>query len=292
MYLDYYNLERKPFTKTPDASLLYPSPAHLEALARLEQAVEDRELMVLTGDVGCGKTTLSRALIDRLPSHVLPALIINPRLTPNQLLRAVCKRLGEDNPKHYRADLIEQIHELLFSYYEKDMLPLLLVDEAQSIPNKETFEELRLLTNFQLDDRNLMAIIIMGQPELLRRLRHPSFESFRQRVGLWYHLGPLNPEQVGEYIGFRLERTGRKEPLFTDGAVVRIAALSGGIPRWINNIAASAMLMGFAEGEDSIGPRTIDDVASDLGLAEGGVSARVEEFEPARGAEEREAGAG
>jgi type II secretory pathway predicted ATPase ExeA len=229
--------------------------------------VEDRDLMVLTGEIGCGKTTLSRALLDRLPENVRPALIINPRLSPNQLLRTVARRLGEDNPRYFRSDLLEQIHRLLFNLYENDLLPLLIIDEAQAIPTRETFEEVRLLTNFQLDHINLMALIIMGQPELARRLRRPAYEAFRQRVGTSYHLGPLSAADIERYLAFRLQAAGREEPLFTPAAVARIAHFSAGVPRWINNLASSALLEGFAIEASMIDADIIEDVARDLGLS-------------------------
>ena len=266
MYLEFYSLTRKPFAKTPDAEMLYLAPAHAEALARMEQAVEDRELMVLTGDIGCGKTTLSRALIDRLPPSVRPAIIINPRLSPNQLLRTIARRLGEDQPRYYRSDLLEQIHQLLFNCYENDLLPLLIIDEAQAIPTRDTFEEIRLLTNFQLDHANLVALILMGQPELHRRLKHQAYEAFRQRIGIKYHLGPLDPPDVDRYLAFRLRAAGRETELFTAAAMARIAQLSAGVPRWINNLAASALLQGFALEADLIDADVIEDVARDIGL--------------------------
>jgi type II secretory pathway predicted ATPase ExeA len=268
MYREFYGLNRKPFAKTPDPGLLYLSPAHAEALARMEQAVEDRELMVMTGDIGCGKTTLSRALIDRLPESVRPALIISPRLSPNQLLRTVALRLGEDEPRYFRADLIEQISAQLFNYFENDVLPLLIIDEAQAIPSRETFEEIRLLTNFQLDDLNLISIIVMGQPELNRRLNHRSYEAFRQRVGIKFHLGPLTPDEVTEYVAFRLRMAGREEALFSREAVQALAELSRGIPRWLNNLASAALLEGFGREAALIDETVIRDVAEDLGLFE------------------------
>ncbi|HUT55401.1 MAG TPA: AAA family ATPase [bacterium] len=268
MYEEFYGLNRKPFSKTPDPGLLYLSPEHAEALARMEQAVDDRELMVLTGDIGCGKTTLSRALIDRLPDSVRPALIINPRLTPNQLLRTIARRLGVDEPRYFRADLVEQISDRLFDCYDQGTLPLIIIDEAQSIPSRETFEEVRLLTNFQLDDMNLMAIIMMGQPELARRLTHRVYEAFRQRVGLKYHLGPLDAAAVKDYVAFRLCMAGRDQELFTEDAIGLLAELSRGIPRWINNLAGAALLQGFSEEAGSITGRIIRDVARDLGLSE------------------------
>jgi len=266
MYLSYFKLERKPFSKTPDPAMLYMSPAHAEALARMEQAVEDRELMVLTGEIGSGKTTLSRALVDRLPENVRPALIINPRLTPNQLLRTIARRLGEENPRYFRADLIEQIYDLLYQLHEKDLLPLLIIDEAQAIPSKDTFEEIRLLTNFQLDEQNLMAIIIMGQPELKARLERPAYEALRQRVGLSFHLDPIDEASVGEYIAARLQAAGATKEIFTKDAVETVARLSKGIPRWINNIAAAAMIQAFAESKKKIDREIIEDVAADMGL--------------------------
>lgn len=264
--MEFYGLSRKPFSKTPDPGLLYLSRDHQEALARMEQAVEDRELMVLTGEIGCGKTTLSRALIDRLPESVKPALIINPRLSPNQLLRTLAVRLGEDQPRYFRSDLIEQVHGLLFNCYENNILPLVIIDEAQVIPSRETFEEIRLLTNFQLDQENLLAIILLGQPELGKRLFRPAYEAFRQRVGLNYHLGPLRPTDVAEYLVFRLAAAGRQEPLFTDSAMELIARLSRGIPRWINNLAAAALLEGFGREKELIDDEIILNVAQDLGL--------------------------
>jgi type II secretory pathway predicted ATPase ExeA len=268
MYLDYYGLSKKPFSKTPDPAMLYQGPKHAEALARMEQAVEDRELMVLTGEIGCGKTTLSRTLIDRLPDNVRPALIINPRLSPNQLLRTVARRLGEDEPKYYRGDLVEQINELLFDYYENDVLPLIIIDEAQAVPTKDTFEEIRLLTNFQLDDTNLVSIMLMGQPELNRRLKLKAHEAFRQRVGMWYHLNTLDAEEVENYLDFRLEMAGRKKKLFTPQATDLIVNFSGGVPRWINNLASTAMIIGFTVEALEIDEQIVKDAALDLGLIE------------------------
>jgi len=268
MYLEHYGIKSKPFSKTPDPSVLFESPAHAEALARMEQAVEDKELMVLTGEIGSGKTTLSRALIDRLPENVLPALIINPRLSPNQLLRTIARRLGEDNPRHFRGDLVEQIHEILFEMYEQEVFPLIIIDEAQAIPNRDTFEEVRLLTNFQLDDRNLMTVILIGQPELSRRLKHPSYEALRQRIGVWFHLHPLSDDQVHDYIKTRLSAAGAENEIFDREAVKAMATLSRGVPRWINNLAASALIEGFGRDVTTIDAGIIMDVAEDLGLLE------------------------
>jgi type II secretory pathway predicted ATPase ExeA len=266
MYLEFYGLKSKPFGKTPDPEMLFLSRRHEEALARMEQAVEDRELLLLTGEIGSGKTTLSRCLIDRLPENYKPALIINPRLSPNQLLRTVARRLGIENPRYFKSDLLEQIFDALFQSYEKQLCPVLIIDEAHLIPGRESFEEVRLLTNMQLDKQNLMSVILIGQPELNRRLEHPVYEPLRQRIGIRYHLGPLDQGELGEYIDFRLKKAGRDKPLFTPEALELLWVYSGGIPRRINNIAANALIEGFAREAGSIGENVVQNVIADLGI--------------------------
>jgi type II secretory pathway predicted ATPase ExeA len=266
MYLEYYRLKSKPFGKTPDPEMLFLSRRHEEALARMEQAVEDRELLLLTGEIGSGKTTLSRSLIDRLPEKFKPALIIHPSLSPNQLLRTVARRLGVEDPKYFKSDLIEQISDALFSLYQNQVCPVLIIDEAHLIPSRESFEEVRLLTNLQLDKENLMAVILIGQPELQRRLEHPVYEALRQRIGIKFHLGPLEKEEVNEYIRFRLQKAGRKDQLFTAEALDLIWIYSAGVPRRINNIAANALIEGFAREAQRVGEGIIENVVADLGL--------------------------
>jgi len=267
MYLEFYHLKRKPFAKTPDPGLLYLGPAYEEALARLEQAAEDRELMLFTGEIGSGKTTLSRALIDRLGQSYRVALIINPRLTPNQLLRTVAVRLGADPPKYFRSDLVDQVNGLLYDCYEKGVCPVLIIDEAQLIPGRDTFEEIRLLTNFQLDHLNLLAMILIGQPELLRRLEHPAYEAFRQRIGIRFHLGALDRAGTEAYLRYRLDQAGGKPGLFDREAVAEIGRFSQGIPRRINNLASSALIEGFGREAKVITAEIIANVARDLGMA-------------------------
>src|SRR5689334_12023140 len=143
MFEDHFGLTAKPFGKTPDPSFLYESPQHKEALARLEYAVEEKELALLVGDIGSGKTTLSRALLDRIGDARPVVLLINPRLTPTQLLRAIAQGLGVESPR-FRNDLLDALHTKLFELYEQKREPLLIIDEAQLIPTKATFDEIRL----------------------------------------------------------------------------------------------------------------------------------------------------
>src|SRR5882757_10688266 len=147
MFEEFFGFTTKPFGKTPDPGFLYESQQHAEALARLEYAVDEKELALLVGEIGSGKTTLSRALIDRIGESRPVILLINPRLTPAQLLRSIAKGLDIDPPR-FRNDLLERIHTRLYELYEESREPVLIIDEAQLIPSKQTFDEIRLLTNF------------------------------------------------------------------------------------------------------------------------------------------------
>ena len=251
MFEEFFGLTSKPFGKTPDPSFLYESPQHREALARLEYAVEEKELALLVGDIGSGKTTLSRALIDRLGEQRPVLLIINPRLTPVQLLRAIGRGLGIE-PARFRNDLLDQIHTRLYQLYEEKREPVLMIDEAQLIPSKATFDEIRLLTNFQLDDQNLLSVILIGQPELEKRLEREYYAPLRQRIGMRYSLGPLSLAETIEYIEHRIRIAGGTRNPFDHDAMKEIHTLSRGIPRLINTLATTALLDAFGEDAETI----------------------------------------
>jgi type II secretory pathway predicted ATPase ExeA len=256
----------KPFDKTPNPAFFYKSPLHEEALARLQYGTEERELTLLTGEIGTGKTLLSRALIDILPENYLPVLITNPRLSPNQFLKTVAQRLGIESPSYFRIDLLDQINGALYGLYEEDLCPVIIIDEAQLIPSRSTFEEIRLLTNFQLDDANLLSLVLIGQPELRKRFKSGNFEALSQRIGIRYHLGPIGREDTGKYIVHRLQTAQGDQGIINDEAVDMIYRYSGGLPRVINNIAANALLLGFSRDFLNIGPDIILDVVEDLDL--------------------------
>ena len=184
MYEEYWGLREKPFRKTPDPRYLFLNGTYEEALERLQYAVEEMELSLLTGEVGSGKTLLTRALVDRIGDRYEVGMILNPRLSPRQFLRTAASELGVKEPRFHSSDLLDQIHARLLELDEAGRAALLIVDEAHLIPGKPTFEEIRLLTNFQLDDRNLIAIVLVGQPELRERLRHRAYRALTQRVGI------------------------------------------------------------------------------------------------------------
>jgi type II secretory pathway predicted ATPase ExeA len=266
MYEEFYGLTARPFSKTPDPKFLFLSRNHEEALARLQYAVEEKELIMLTGEVGCGKTTLTRALMDMLDESYSIITIINPVLSPAQFLRTVAKRMEIDIPSIYKADLFDAICDKVYRDHESGTTHVIIIDEAQLIPSKDTFEEIRLLTNFQLDDTNLLSLILVGQPDLRRRLNHKAYLPLRQRIGLFFHLGPLAESEMKGYVTHRLKMSGREDILFTDEALNVLYRLSGGIPRVINSLATSALLDGFAKEIAVIDEPLIEDAARELWL--------------------------
>ncbi len=260
MFEDFFGFTTKPFGKTPDPAFLFESPQHKEALARLEYAVEEKELALLVGDIGSGKTTLSRALMDRIGEGRPVVLLINPRLTPAQLLRSIASGLGLV-PSRFRNELLDQIHSKLFELYEQNHEPVLIIDEAQLIPSKATFDEIRLLTNFQLDDQNLLSVLLIGQPELESRLDRAHYAPLRQRIGLRYRLGPLALAESIEYIEHRIRIAGGARNPFDRASMERIHAVSGGIPRLINTLATTALLEAFGDDAETIDAARIGSAA-------------------------------
>src|SRR5512137_115062 len=258
MYKEFYGLKEKPFSKTPDPRFLYLSMGHREALARLQYVLEERELALLTGDIGCGKTTISRALMDSMGGGYHFSFIFNPRLTALELLRVIARDLKVAAPPVAKDELLAEITAALYRFHTEKCCPVIVIDEAQMIPDRELFDEIRLLTNFQLDDRNLLSVIIMGQPELRRMLAEPIYEPFRQRIAINYHLYPLTLGETLEYLDFRMEVAGGSAGLFTPDAVQRIYEFSGGVPRKINVIATNALLEGFGRDEALIDAAIIE----------------------------------
>lgn len=264
MYKHYFGLREKPFSKTPDPRFLFMSKGHEEALARLEFVIEEREIAVLTGDIGCGKTTLSRALMDKLGDRYRFCFIVNPRLTPLEFLRTTARLLDVENPAASKDALLEQINSAVYANSQQGICPVLVIDEGQVVDNGEVFDEIRLLTNFQLDNQNLMAILILGQPELRTMLSTPRFEPLRQRIALQYHLLPLSLEETMEYLDFRVEVAGGASGLFTPDAVLRIFELTGGVPRKINSMATNALLVAYGNDAAMIDSSVIDEIKDEL----------------------------
>ncbi len=264
VYKQFYGFREKPFSKTPDPRFLYLGKDHEEALARLLYAVEERELALLTGAIGSGKTTISRALMDSVGVSCRFCIVFNPVMQPDEFLRTLARDLGISRPSHQKDDLLRELTTTLYACHEQGVVPVVIIDEAQMIPDRGIFDELRLLTNFQLDDRNLLSVIIMGQPELRNRLADPAYEALCQRIGIQYHLNPLDLEETLAYLDRRLTVAGGPAGLFSPDAVLRIFQLSGGVPRRINTIATHALLEGFARDAGIIDFSVIDAISTEL----------------------------
>lgn len=263
MYLEFYGLAKKPFSKTPDPGFLFPSRQHAEALARLSHALEEREVAVLTGEVGAGKTTLSRALVDEFAERCRFSFVVNPALPPAQLLGAIAEGFGLP-PARRKAEAFGALAEHVARLDAEGSFAVVVVDEAQLLPGRAAFDELRLLGNLAADDRALVGLVLLGQPELRERIRERGGEAFAQRVGVAYHVGALDAEETGRYLAHRLAVAGRTEPLFDAEAVAAVHARSGGLPRRVNQLAANALLEGFSREADRIDASVVEAAAADL----------------------------
>ena len=263
MYEEYWSLREKPFRKTPDPRFLFLNETYEEAVERLVFAVEEMELALLTGEVGSGKTLLTRALVDRVGDRYEVGMILNPRLPPRQFLRTTALELGIAEPRFHSNDLLEQIHERLLALDQSGRAALLIIDEAHLVPGKATFEEVRLLTNFQLDDRNLIAIVLVGQPELRERLKHRTYRALTQRVGVSFQLRPLSVEDTRAYLAHRLSVAGAERSIFTDSAVRLLHGASLGVPRLLNHLATQALIEGMARGVAQVDGEAVAAVVDD-----------------------------
>ena len=269
MYTQYYGLLRPPFEMTPDPSFLYLGEAHREGLATLVYGVESgKGFVLLTGEVGTGKTTLLHALLGRLDSRTLSAFIFNPRLNPLDFFRILFEELELEPPGRTKAEYLLALNEFLIGRLQKNERTLLIVDEAQNL-SAEMLEEIRLLSNLETPRSKLIQIMLVGQPELKEMLRRPELRQLRQRIALAHHLRPFDEQETGDYVEERLRTagyTGRR--LFKRGALKELYRVTGGIPRLINNVCDAALLLGFTKQAVAIEAETIREVARDLELGE------------------------
>ena len=237
-----------PFHVTPNPRFLFLSPTHEEALQHLRYGIEDKKgFIVLTGEVGCGKTTLCRKLLEELESNDKydTALLLNPRISETQLLKGIMKELGEESKARSKSDLLDKMNDVLLERIHQGREIVLIIDEAQNL-SFEVMEMLRMLSNLETYDQKLLQIILMGQPELSIKLKEERLRQLRQRVLVHYDLKPLNPAEVQLYILHRLSLAGSNgQPQFTPRAIKKIAKGSLGIPRMINNLCDKSLLASF-----------------------------------------------
>lgn len=281
MYEEFYNLSGKPFQLTPDHRFFFDSPGHHRALAYLRYGLEQGEgFIVITGGIGTGKTILVRALFSELAEHqVTAAQLVTTQVEPDDLLRMVCAALGLAHEGMNKARLLAALEELGRARLAEGRRILLVVDEAQNLPPR-SLEELRMLANFQVDDRSLFQSFLLGQEELRRTLQAFTMEQLRQRVIAAYHLDPLSVQETRSYIEFRLQRVGWSgDPEFAPEVFDLVHAQTGGVPRRINSLCDRLLLFGAIEGKHRLTVEEVTVVAAELhqesGRAEGGDSPMV-----------------
>jgi len=265
MYLDFFHLRKRPFTAAPDPAFFYPSEKHKEALACVLYTVEQRKgFALITGEVGTGKTIMCRAALARLEGQVESAVITNTALTAKQLIEAVCEEFELDTRRASKYRLIQRLNEFLIQRYRQNVHVVLVIDEAQNL-DKRTLEEVRLLGNLESDEDKLLQIILVGQPELRRKIGSPELRQLHQRIAVKFHLYPLTAAEVSDYIDHRLRVAGADgADLFAPKAKHEAYAYSGGIPRLINLVCDHALLEAYVSDQHQVTAEVIRKVVRDM----------------------------
>lgn len=259
MYEEFYGFQQSPFSITPDPRFLFLSRQHQEAFDHLRYGLEQRKGFIqITGEVGSGKTTVCRALLDDLGPRYRTALILNPmQLTSRQLIRLILIELGLQPGNRDRMTYLRMLDRYLLEQLEQHHDVVLLIDEAQDL-NPELLEQVRLLSNLETDQRKLLQIVLIGQPELREMLDHASLRQLRQRITVRYHLRPLSAVATEAYIRHRLQVSGgNSRPHFQRGAVRRVYRYSRGIPRLINAVCDKTLLCGYVAGSGTLTARHV-----------------------------------
>ncbi|WP_100655969.1 ExeA family protein [Alteromonas flava] len=247
MYLNYFGLKDNPFSIAPNPAYLYMSPRHKEALAHLTFGLrESGGFVMLTGEVGTGKTTVSRKLLQQLPDSTQVAMILNPTLSALELLATICDELGIAVAEHKQSlkQLTDAILQQLASNHQENKNTVLIVDEAQHL-QPEVLEQLRLLTNLETNREKLLKVVLIGQPELQQLLKRNELRQLAQRITARYHLLPLTADEVKAYIAHRLEVAGGDPSVFQRSAMEAVFRITGGIPRVINLLCDRALTLSF-----------------------------------------------
>lgn len=268
VYLEYFGLEQIPFAITPDPAFIFLSPRHQDALAHLMYGVGQGGgggFVQLTGEVGTGKTTLCRCLLEQTPENTRIALILNPALSPAELVTAICDEFSVDTSTCGGSlkNLVDQLNKFLLDAHARGEQVVVIIDEAQNL-SRDALEQVRLLTNLETDKDKLLQIVLLGQPELRTLLAQENLRQLAQRITARYHLMPLNHAETGSYVRHRMAVAGSQHNHFTTRAIKALFSRSGGVPRLINIIADRALVAGYAEDSQIIGAKTIHAAADEV----------------------------
>lgn len=266
MYENYWGLREKPFQNTPDPRFVYLSEQHLEATALLIYAIkENKGAGMLTGEYGTGKTVISRLIFEILPRDIFDfAIVTHPQLNPAEMLKEICVRFSiQTSASPSKNELLEALSKRFYSNLRRDKQTIIIIDEAQTILDPLTFEEIRLLQNYQLNARFLTTILFLGQSALREKIKN--YPQLNQRIAVKYHMNALDKVDTKKYIDYRLAIAGTQRKIFTDEALHIIWERSRGIPRVINAIADWCLLLGYSKLYDQIEEETAVNAANDLG---------------------------
>lgn len=258
MYTEYFGLRECPFSIAPDPRYLFMSEKHREALAHLTYGISGDGFILLTGEVGTGKTTVCRCLLEQLPGDTDVAFVLYPKLSVRELFATICQELRIEYPRANASnkDLLDAINAYLLDAHARGRKTVLIIEEAQNLDMK-LLEQVRLLTNLETDSRKLLQIIMVGQPELRDILARADMKQVAQRITARYHLGPLSRDEVSAYVSHRLRVAGGSAELFPPSVVGRIFRLSGGIPRLINLLCDRSLLGAYAHGNRTVDVSTV-----------------------------------
>lgn len=269
MYFDYYQLRENPFNVTADPDFFYASQCHLDAISNLVYGIDQRKgILVVTGEVGTGKTTLCRRLLHEAFDNVQFAFILNPDFSEIELLKMILGDLGIKSKHENKSDLINVLNHFLITQTTIGKNIVLIVDEAQHLA-VEQLEQIRLLSNLETDKEKLLQIVLVGQPELQEKLLLPELRQLRQRIAVHYRLSPLKKNDISDYIHHRILKAAIREgvhshPVFTDQAVDKIFHFTKGSPRTINILCDRALLAGFAANKRAIDEGIIQHCAKEV----------------------------
>lgn len=268
MYLDHFGLKQYPFQLVPDPEFLFMGPQHSHAKAYLDYAVYNRDgFVVVTGDVGTGKTTLLHKFLTELDPNVLAAKIFQTQLTATEFLQAVLVEFGLNPFQAHKVELMDMLNTFLVDRFLEGRQIVLIVDEAQNLSD-EALEEIRLLSGLETHKEKILHVILLGQPQLRDRLDSPHMEQFAQRIRLRYHIRALTEAETSDYIRHRLEVAGAGPGrLFDDAVLPMIFQYTGGVPRLINVLSDTALVCGFADGHSGISPGVMESAVKELGWA-------------------------
>lgn len=264
MYNKFYGFQEAPFNLTPNSRYFFESIRHLEALSTLIYAIEHRKgFVVITGDIGSGKTTVCRTLLNKLNTRTKTALITNTHMSGKDLLCTILEDLEVDYIPGSKARLLAQLNSFLIEQLRNDCNVVLIVDEAQNLTTS-VLEEIRMLSNLETENEKLIQIILLGQPELKEKLASNRLEQLRQRIAVFYHLIPLDIEDTKRYVRHRLKvASASQKEFFTEKALELVFDFSGGVPRLINQICDSALLSGYIYGLDMVDEKVLAEVITE-----------------------------